>query len=734
MRLRVLLGAILALATAALANEDYAKLLRRVVKEDGVDYPALKKDRATLDRYVKSLEDAEPGETDAEKIAFFVNAYNALTLQHVLDHWNGKPTFSVYHDVEDFWKRRKWKVAGRELSLDQIEHEVLRKEFTEPRIHFAVNCASRSCPDLIPELYDAKTLDDVLTRQARAFLADETRNRFDPVRLQASISQVFQWYAADFEVAGEPDVPQLQAYLAQYVPREKTRRALRRTTWKIVYLPYDWGLNIAGYEPETTSDSINPIWFVLYAIATGGLLFYGFHAFKLLRWRRTNGEAYRAELRAARAVSSLGRTIFPKVFVQVPVFNEAAVVERAVDAVARLDYPHEALEIEILDDSTDETVGIVRHAVEGWRARGVPIRVRRRSSRAGFKAGALAESLARSDAEYVAVFDADFVPWPDFLRRALPLFDAPGRVACVQGRWEHLNRDQNWLTRAQAVGVDAHFHIQQLARAARGAFLNFNGTAGIWRRDAIEDAGGWRADTLTEDLDLSYRAQLLGWRIVFDEDLAVPAELPPTLGAFKSQQRRWACGSMQCARRFLGPVWRSRLPFRTKAEATIHLCGYGVCLAMMLLVCLLPLGAGHLPVLAAYRGAWPAWLAIWWAALGPIVVSVVGQRARGRVRKRDIASCFLLGLGACANNALAVLRGLSLPIRTFVRTPKQGKLKALRTPMPVLEQVMTVFSLGSVAVLALTAPIAVATYALFCSAGFCSLAGYWWLVERRNRA
>ena len=225
---------------------------------------------------------------------------------------------------------------------------------------------------------------------------------------------------------------------------------------------------------------------------------------------------------------------------------------------------------------------------------------------------------------------------------------------------------------------------------------------------------------------------LLGWRIVFDPDLAVPAELPPTLGAYKSQQRRWACGSFQCARKFLGPVWRSRLPLRVKAEATAHLCGYSVCVAMTMLILLLPFGIGHLPMLARYPHLWWSWLAIWVAAAGPVSLSALGQRLRGRLVWSDVLSCFLLGLGSCANNTLAVLRGLARPIRTFVRTPKQGRLPApMRTPAPRLELAMALFTLASVAVLLRGRPWATATYAFFCAAGFCALAAYWWTVERR---
>ena len=492
----------------------------------------------------------------------------------------------------------------------------------------------------------------------------------------------------------------------------------------------------AGADPWRGAGEVTagPIWLGLYFLATIGLLLYGFHAYKVLFWSRRYGTQYQAGLQATRAESRVGRTEFPHVLVQVPVYDEAGVARRAIDAVCRLDWPREYLEVQVLDDSTDETVGIVDAVVGQWAARGVPVRVLRRTHRAGFKAGALAAGLELSDAEYVAIFDADFVPQPDFLRQALPLFALPGRIAVVQGRWTHVNRDQNWLTRAQAIGVDAHFRIVQLARAAAGAFLSFNGTAGVWRREAIDDAGGWRGDTLTEDLDLSYRAQLRGWRIAYDPELAVPAELPPALAAYKSQQRRWACGSMQCARKHLGAVWRAPLPLRVKTEATAHLLGYGICIAMMVLILLLPLGIGHLPLLFQYPHMWPLWVLIWVAAAGPVSVSLAGQSVAGPVRRRDVLSCFLLGLGSCANNAVAAVRGLTVPIRTFVRTPKQGSRHASPgARAPIIEQAMTVFTLVSLVVIARHRPYAVAAYAFFCCAGFCAVAGYWWLGERRDR-
>ncbi|MEM8882858.1 MAG: glycosyltransferase [Planctomycetota bacterium] len=731
----VLAGLLLAApALAADASADMNALLRKIVKKDGVDYKLLRKERKVLDAYVKSLETASPGKTREEQIAFWINAYNALTLQQVLDTRKGDdPKYSVQRSVKDFWKKRKWKVAGKQYNLDAIEQVVL-KGYGDPRTHFAVNCASWSCPALQPWLWKADTLDRDLTQATRVFLADKRHNTFDPARRRAEISKVFEWYRKEFEKDFPKDAPRTQLFLAKYAPTEKLRQALTEGTppWRITFKDYDWSLNEAGSQGAVEKGTVNWVWLVFYIIATGGLLAYGFHAYKMLRWRKSFGPGYDASIDRARAASPLGKTEFPRVLVQLPIFNEAAVAESAIDAVAALDWPADRLDIQVLDDSTDETVGIVDAVVARHAAAGIPIRTLRRSNREGFKAGALAEGLRVSDAEYVALFDADFLPHADFLRRGLPVFDVGENVACVQGRWGHVNRDQNWLTRAQAIAVDAHFLIQQYARAAAGRFLNFNGTAGLWRVSAIDAVGGWVGDTLTEDLDLSYRAQLHGWRIVFDKDLVVPAELPPALDAYKSQQRRWACGSIQCARKFLGPVWRSDLPFGVKTEATLHLCGYGVCVAMVMLIAVLPFGLGHWPMFAQYPGLWPVWVGIWIAALGPLTVTTYAQVLRGRVRVPDILACFLLGLGSCMNNAIAVFRGLFRPIRTFVRTPKQGASGIrLQTPMPVTEQVMTVFSVSCVIYLANTSPWATATYALFCCAGFCTLAGYWWLVERK---
>ena len=737
MIVRVLVISLLCAGTVAAADpvKDYDALLRKVVKKDGVDYTTLRKERKALDVYVASLAKAKPGASEADQIAFWINAYNALTLQQVLDtRSKGDKKFSVRTSVKDFWTKRKWKVAGQSLTLDGIEKGILLKKYSDARVHFAVNCASRSCPPLRGGLWKGDTLDINLRAATFAFLADKSENTFDVPRQRARISKLFEWYRSDFERGFGGKVPKLQQFLSEYAATKELKKALLAGRWRISFSPYDWSLNEAGAAKSGAAPiggGINWIWLAIYVLATGGLLAYGFHAYKVLRWRRTRGDAYRAKLDAARASSALGRSAFPRVLVQLPVYNEAAVVARAIDAVAALDWPRDRLEIQVLDDSNDETGAIVDAVVEGHARRGIPVRVLRRPHRDGFKAGALAEGLRQSDAEYVAVFDADFVPHSDFLRRALPLFDVGPEVGCVQGRWTHLNREQNWLTRAQAVSVDAHFHVQQFARAAAGKFLNFSGTAGVWRTSVIESAGGWMGDTLTEDLDLSYRAQLAGWRIVLDTELGVPAELPPSLDAYKTQQRRWACGSMQCARKFLGPVWRSRFGLGIKSEATLHLLGYGVCVSMILIVAVLPFGLGRFDELARYTRFWPLAAALWIAGLGPLAVSITGQRIVGRSRQADIFACFLLGLGSCMNHAIAVLRGLFLPIRTFVRTPKQGGRARLHTRMPVTEQVMACFTLACALYLSTMNPWAFATYGLFCCAGFLALASYWWIAERR---
>ena len=276
----------------------------------------------------------------------------------------------------------------------------------------------------------------------------------------------------------------------------------------------------------------------------------------------------------------------PPVTVQLPIFDEMYVAERLIDAVCKLDYPRELLEIQVLDDSIDETRQIAEAAVYRHVAEGIDIRYLHRDDRRGFKAGALEAGLKIARGQLIAVFDADFTPSPDFLRRTIPVFADPA-VGMVQARWGHLNSDYSLLTRIQSIFLDGHFVLEHGGRYRAGLFFNFNGTAGVWRRAAIDSAGGWQDDTLTEDLDLSYRAQLVGWKFVFLQELESLAELPVEMNAFKTQQRRWAKGSVQTCRKLLPLILRSTLPLRVKTEAFFHLSAnfnYLLMLALSLLL------------------------------------------------------------------------------------------------------------------------------------------------------
>ncbi|MDX2198491.1 MAG: glycosyltransferase [Phycisphaerae bacterium] len=402
----------------------------------------------------------------------------------------------------------------------------------------------------------------------------------------------------------------------------------------------------------------------------------------LLLWASRSG--------TARQPDAHSEAELPSVTTQIPLFNEPMVARRVIEAVAAIDYPADRHQIQILDDSSDETRHLVDETAARLRARGVDVAVVRRADRAGYKAGALQAGLAHARGEFIAVFDADFVPPARFLKSMVPAFMRDPRAACVQTRWEHLNRTENALTRAVALGMDGHFAAEQPGRAALGWALNFNGTAGIWRRAAIDDprVGGWHGDTLTEDLDLSYRAQLAGWRIVYQPEPACPAEIPADVASLKAQQRRWATGSIQCAMKLAPAVWGSDWPLAKKLAATAHLFGYSVSLWMLLMAligrtCL----AGVDPELAR-RATLLATVVILTSSIAPTIAYAVCQhRLRGRwPHLGDLVALLLLGLGLSVNNAFAVLRGVWLRGGEFVRTPKTGSAtgqKRLRGALPV---------------------------------------------------
>jgi cellulose synthase/poly-beta-1,6-N-acetylglucosamine synthase-like glycosyltransferase len=370
----------------------------------------------------------------------------------------------------------------------------------------------------------------------------------------------------------------------------------------------------------------------------------------------------------------------PTLTVQLPLYNELYVVDRLIDAVCDLDYPREKLEIQVLDDSTDETVEVARRAVARKRAEGFDIVLRHREGRTGYKAGALEEGLERARGELVAIFDADFVPPADFAIRLVHHFTDP-EVGMVQARWDHLNREHSALTRVQSIFLDGHFLIEHTARNRSGRFFNFNGTAGIWRRRCIGDAGGWQHDTLTEDLDLSYRAQMKGWKFVFVRDEVAPAELPPEMAAFKSQQHRWAKGSIQTAMKLLPRILRSSLPTRVKTEAAFHLtANLGYVLMVLLTLLVVPavwlrrevspwlIAAFDLP-LFAFASVSVAWF-----------YAIVQRETSGSLRglARWIPVLMAIGIGLSVNNARAVVEALRGKRSEFLRTPKYNLGKGER--------------------------------------------------------
>ena len=379
----------------------------------------------------------------------------------------------------------------------------------------------------------------------------------------------------------------------------------------------------------------------------------------------------------------------PRITVQLPVYNERYVIERLIAAVAALDYPRELLEIQVLDDSTDETAAIARTAVAGQRARGVDIHYLHRDHRTGYKAGALKEGLERARGEFLFVFDADFVPPPTFVRDTLDFFSDP-EVGMVQARWDHLNRDHSLLTRLQAILLDGHFVVEHTARNRSGRFFNFNGTAGVWRRRAIEEAGGWKADTLTEDVDLSYRAQLARWKFVYLKDVVSPAEVPVDINGFKTQQHRWSKGAIQTGRKLLPRIFRSSFPLRVKIESFFHLTNnFSYPLVIALSVLVFP------AMIIRHRLGWTRLILLdfplFFISTSSVVLFYVASQKEidpHWVRKlRYMPMVMSLGIGLAVNNAHAVLEALLGRGGEFRRTPKYSvgngpedwKRKAYRT-------------------------------------------------------
>ena len=362
----------------------------------------------------------------------------------------------------------------------------------------------------------------------------------------------------------------------------------------------------------------------------------------------------------------------PKVTVQLPIYNELYVVERLIDSVCRIDYPRERFQIQVLDDSTDDTVNLARKRVEFHQRTGVDIQYIHRDVRTGFKAGALEAGLVAASGEFIAIFDADFVPPPSFLKDTIHHF-VDNEIGMVQARWGHLNSEYSLLTRIQAVLLDAHFVLEHGGRNRSGCFFNFNGTAGVWRRNAIEQSGGWQHDTITEDMDLSYRAQLCGWRFIFLPDVVVPSEIPVSMNAFKSQQQRWSKGSIQTAAKLLPKILASQVPIRVKVESAFHLSS-NIAYPLMVLLTILMFPS----VLVRFNIGWHEMLLfdlplLFAATVSIVSFYIVSQREiylNWKQRLRVLPMLLALGIGMSVSNAWAVMEALVGRDTGFIRTPK----------------------------------------------------------------
>ena len=444
-------------------------------------------------------------------------------------------------------------------------------------------------------------------------------------------------------------------------------------------------------------------WYVAYVLVLIGLSGYGCHRLCIIylylrhSWRRPEAKERFEEL--------------PTVTVQLPVFNELHVVERLLTSVARLDYPKDKLQIQLLDDSTDETTEIARTEIDKLKAQGFDAELIHREDRTGFKAGALENGLKTSTGEYVFILDADFVPNPDVLRETIHYF-TDDQIGLIQTRWGHLNRNYNLLTRVQAMFLDGHLELEQTARNRSGRFFTFNGTGGIWRKQCIIDAGGWEHDTLTEDMDLSYRAQLRNWRFIFLNEVETPAELPVDMDGFKSQQHRWTKGSIQCCKKVLPAIWRSKFPLYVKLEATAHLTANFAWLLLMVLCFLIFPNTKYQPEMSDWVRAL-IHIPIFIFASGSVVFFyLMSQKAlnpKGWFREIIYLPCLLaLGIGMSINNTRAVLEALFNMESGFVRTPKYGiekkkaenvstdrkrRYKAIKSVTPVLEFLFGLFFL-----------------------------------------
>ena len=435
----------------------------------------------------------------------------------------------------------------------------------------------------------------------------------------------------------------------------------------------------------------------------------------------------RVRLQQAAEIRQLGSGELPSVTLQLPLYNEATVAARLLNAAGAIDYPRDRFEIQVLDDSSDETRTIAAAKVDELRERGIQATYVRRTDRVGYKAGALDYGLQTARGELIAIFDADFVPQPDFLQKLVGHFQDP-EVGMVQGRWAHMNRDASFLTRIQALMLDGHHLVENRARFGAGLFFNFAGTGGIWRRSAIEAAGGWQHDTITEDLDLSYRAQMAGFRFIYRADVATPAELPEDMCAFRAQQHRWAKGTVQTARKLLGRILSARLPLGHRVEACFHMLPHFAYPLMLLLTVLLLPALLLLPA-SDVRTMLIIDLPLCVGATGSLVLFyATAEYVQGRSIWSAIAKLPLLiamGAGLAPHLTKAVYSGLTSMAGEFVRTPKRGGAAGRYrqvAQLPVGEIALALLSLANVLAALETGHWFAAPFAALFTAGYAGVA------------
>lgn len=409
--------------------------------------------------------------------------------------------------------------------------------------------------------------------------------------------------------------------------------------------------------------TIDEIVLIVYILALTVLMVFASHGFVMLYYHRKYGKHEHKKNETGESAKL--------VTIQLPLYNEYYVIERLIDAICEMDYPKEKLEIQVLDDSTDETVELVEKIVKEKQSLGFDILHVRRENRKGYKAGALKEGLVKAKGEFIAIFDADFVPKKDFLQNTMKYFNNPN-VGMVQTRWEHLNENYSILTKIQALALNGHFVIEQTVRNNAGFFINFNGTGGIWRKECIFDAGNWEADTLTEDLDLSYRAQLKGWKFIYLRDITTPAELPSEMNALKAQQFRWTKGAIETAKKLLPLVWKSDIPFRVKMQSTFHLTN-NIVFPFILLAGILNVPLIFIKNAGPYDNFFNFMSVFVIAFISSFLFYLYAQKDVHTDWRKKIAlfPLFMAGsMGFAVNNTRAVVEGLFSRKSEFVRTPK----------------------------------------------------------------